>query len=73
MLLFKSAVLIHFGDGGRVVEVLNFFDECMVTSIVRGEEGKKPGSCGLRGGLSIVRMEKELNDICGFPRLPPCQ
>ncbi len=72
-LLVKSVVSIHFGNGSGVVEALNLFDKCVVTSIMRGEEGEEPESCGLCGGLSIVRMEKEFNDVCGFPRLLPCQ
>ncbi len=73
LLLIKSSVSIHFGNGGQVVEVLNFFNEGMIAPILAGEEGKKPGSCGLHGGLSIVRTEEEFDNICGLPQLPPCQ
>ncbi len=72
-LLFKSAVSIHFGCGGGVVEAVNFFDERVITPVLGGEEGEEPGSCGLRGVLSIVRAEEEFDNIGGFPWLPPCQ
>ncbi len=72
-LLIKSMVLIHFSDSSRVVKALNFFDEHAITFIMGGEEGEEPGSCSLCRGLSIVRIEEELNDVCRFPRLLPCQ
>src|SRR5712671_5962202 len=72
-LLFKSTVSIHFGGGSRVVEAANFFDERVITPVLGGEEGEEPGSCGLRGVLSIVRAEEELDNVGGFPWLPPCQ
>ena len=72
-LLFKSAVSIHFGCGGRVVEAANFFDERVIAPVLGGEEGEEPGSCGLRGVLSIVRAEEEFDNIGGLPWLPPCQ
>ncbi len=72
-LLFKSAVSIHFGCGGGVVEAANLFDERVIAPVLGGEEGEEPGSCGLRGVLSIVRAEEELDNVGGFPWLPPCQ
>ncbi len=72
-LLVKSAVSIHLGGGGRVVEAVNFFNECVITPISAGEEGEEPGRRGLCGVLSIVRVEEELNNVGGFPWLPPCQ
>ena len=72
-LLLKSAVLIHFGGGGGVVKAANFFDEHVITPVLGGEEGEEPGSCGLRGVLSIVRAEEEFDNVGGFPWLPPCQ
>jgi len=71
-LLFKSAVSIHFGCGGGVVEVVNFFDERVIAPVLGGEEGEEPGSCGIRGVLSIVRAEEEFDNVGGFPWLPPC-
>ena len=73
LLLIKSTVSIHLGNSSRVVEALDLLNECVVTSIAGGKEGKEPGSCSLHGGLSIVRTEEEFDDIGGFPRLPPCQ
>jgi len=72
-LLFKSAVSIHLGCGGGVVEAANLFDERVIAPVLGGEEGEEPGSCGLRGVLSIVRAEEELDNVGGFPWLPPCQ
>ena len=64
--------MIHLGDGCWVVESSNLLNEGMITSISASEKGKKPWSCGLCEGLSIVRMKEEFNNIGGFPRLPPC-
>src|SRR6266851_2275018 len=72
-LLFKSAVSIHFGCGGGVVEAANFFDERVIAPILGGEEGEEPGSCSLCGVLSIVRAEEEFDNVCGLPWLHPCQ
>ena len=72
-LLFKSAVSIHLGCGGGVVEAANFFDERVITPVLGGEEGEEPGRRGLRGVLSIVRAEEEFDNVGGFPWLPPCQ
>ena len=72
-LLVKSAVSIHLGGGGGVVEAMDLLDECVITPIVGGEEGEEPGSCGLRGALSIVRMEEEFDNVGGLLWLPPCQ
>src|SRR5216683_981058 len=66
-LLVKSAVLIHLSGGGRVVEVMDLLDECVVTSIAGGEEGEEPERRGLCGVLSIVRIEEEFDNIGGFP------
>jgi hypothetical protein len=66
-------VLIHFCGGGWVIEVSDLFDQGVIAPILTGEEGKESGSCGLYGGLSIVRMDEEFDDIGGFPRLPPGQ
>src|SRR6266851_6139363 len=44
----------------------------MIAPVLTGEKGEEPGSCGLSGGLSIVRMEEEFDDICGLPLLAPC-
>jgi len=73
LLLFKSVVSIHLGCGGGVVEAANLFDERVITPVFGGEEGEEPGSCGLRGVLSIVRAEEELDNVGGFPWLPPSQ
>ncbi len=64
-------VLIHFGDCGRIVEVAYFLNEGVIAAVSAGEEGKEPESCSLHGGLSIVRMEEEFNDVGGFPLLLP--
>jgi len=72
-LLVKSAVSIHLGSGSRVVEATDLLNEGVVTSIVGGEEGEEPGRCGLHRVLSIVRTEKEFNNVGGFPWLPPSQ
>src|SRR5216683_1761918 len=72
-LIVEHAVLVHLGDSCRVVEASSFFNECMETSISGGEECEEPLSCGLHGGLSIVRMEEELDNVGGFPWLPPSQ
>ena len=72
-LFLKSAVSIHLGCGGGVVEAANLFDERVITPVLGGEEGEEPGSCGLRGVLSIVRVEEEFDNVGGLPWLPPCQ
>ncbi len=72
-LLVKSAVLIHLGGGSGVVEAADLLDERVVTPIAGGEEAEKLGRCGVYGGLSIVRMEEEFDNVGGFPWLPPCQ
>jgi len=64
---------MHFGGGSGVAEAADLLDKCVETTVMAGEEGEEPGSCGLHGGLSIVRMEEEFDDVGGFPRLPPCQ
>ncbi len=71
-LLIKSLVLIHLGNSCWVVELPNLLDEGMIAPISAGEEGKEPQSCGLCGGLSIVRIEEEFDNIGGLPRLLPC-
>ncbi len=75
-----SIKLVSSGcEGGRdavergVVEAMDLLDECVITPIVGGEEGEEPGSCGLRGALSIVRMEEEFDNVGGLLWLPPCQ
>ncbi len=73
LLLVKSTVSIHLGDGGGVIEASNLLNEGVVTSITRGEECKEPGRCGLHGVLSIVRAEEEFDDVGGFPQLLPSQ
>src|SRR6267154_2624143 len=72
-LLLKSAVSIHLGCGSGVVEASSFFDERVITPVLGGEEGEEPGSCRLRGVLSIVRAEEEFDNVGGLPWLPPCQ
>jgi len=72
-LVFKCTVSMHLGNSCKVVEASGFLDKGVETSIPRGKEGKEPLSCGLCGGLSIVRMEEELDNIGGFPWLPPGQ
>ena len=72
-LLLKSAVSIHLGCGGGVVEAANFFDERVIAPVLGCDEGEEPGSCGLRGVLSIVRAEEEFDNVGGFLWLPPCQ
>jgi hypothetical protein len=71
--LVERSVLVDFGNGGGVVEVLYFFDKGVVTTVLAGEEGKEPRGCHFSGGFSIVRTQEELDDICGLPRLPPSQ
>jgi hypothetical protein len=72
--VLKAAVPIYFGDHGRVVEAAGLFDEGMESSIMSGEDGEEPWSCCLgNSSLSIVRLEKKLCDIGGFPRLLPGQ
>src|SRR6266851_8550601 len=48
-----------------------FLNKGMIAPILAGEEGEQPGSCGLHGGLSIVRMKEEFDNVCGLPQLPP--
>jgi len=72
-LFIELAVLEYLRHGGGVVEVAGFLGKGVETSILTGEEGDKPRSCCLSGGLSIVRLEEKLYDIGGFPRLPPGQ
>jgi len=43
----------------------------MIAPISAGEESEEPGSCSLCGGLSIVRIEEEFDDVCGLPLLMP--
>jgi hypothetical protein len=67
----EGAVLEDFGNSGRVVESLNVFNESVVTAILASKKGKESESCSLYGCLSIVRMDKEFDNVGGFPRLPP--
>jgi len=73
VLVIKHAVSMHLCNGSRVVEASGLLDEGVETSIARGEEGEEPLSCGLCRGLSIVRTEEELDNVGGFPWLPPGQ
>ncbi len=70
-LIIKSAVLIHFGDCGGVVEAAYFLNEGMIAPISACEEGKEPGSCSLHGGLSIVRTEEKFDNVCELSLLAP--
>jgi hypothetical protein len=73
VLLLKTVVAIYFHNCCWVVKASGGLDEGVEAAISSCEEGKEPRSHGVHGGLSIVRMEEEFDDICGFPRLPPCQ
>ena len=72
-LLFETAVAIYFCNCCQVVEASGSFDKGVKATVSSCKEGEEPQSCGVRVGLSIVRMEEEFDDVCGFPRLPPCQ
>ncbi len=72
-LLVKSVVSMHLSGCGGVVEATDLLNEHVETAIAGGKEGEEPGSCSVRGGLSIVRTEEELDNIGGFPWLPPGQ
>jgi hypothetical protein len=72
-LLFETAVAIYFCNCCQVVETSGGLDEGVETTVSSCEEGEEPRSRGVHVGLSIVRTEEEFDDICGFPRLPPCQ
>ena len=72
MFVVNSVVSIHFCECGGVVEAAYFLNEGMIAPVSAGEEGEEPGSCGLHGGLSIVRTEEEFDDICGLALLVPC-
>jgi hypothetical protein len=71
--LIETVVSIYFRNCCWVVKASGLFDEGVETSITADEEGEEPWSCGVRGGLSIVRTEEEFYDVGGFPRLPPSQ
>jgi hypothetical protein len=74
LLTVKVVVAIYFCNHCQVVELLSSFNKHVEAPVLTGEEGGEPGgSCICWGVLSIVRMEEEFSDICGFPRLPPCQ
>jgi hypothetical protein len=73
VLLLEMAVAIYFHNCCWVVKVSGGLNEGVEATVSSCEEGKEPWSCGVRGGLSIVRMEEEFDDVCGLPRLPPCQ
>jgi hypothetical protein len=72
-LLLETTVAIYFCNCCWVVKTSGGFDECVEAAIASCEEGEKRWSRGVRGGLSIVRAEEEFDNVCGFPRLPPCQ
>jgi hypothetical protein len=74
LLAVKFTVAIYLCNHCWVVEPSSCLDEHVEAPISTGDEGCEPGgSCVHWGGLSIVRMEEEFCDICGFPRLPPGQ
>jgi hypothetical protein len=73
VLLLETAVVIYFHNCCRVVKASGSLNKGVEATIPSCEEGEEPQSHGVRGGLSIVRAEEELDDVCGFPRLPPCQ
>jgi hypothetical protein len=72
-LLLKTMVAIYFCNCCQVVEASGGLDKGVEATVSFCKEGEEPRSCGVHGGLSIVRTEEEFDDICGFPRLPPCQ
>jgi hypothetical protein len=72
LLIVEVAIAAHFGSGGRVVEALDFFHKGVIPSVVTSKEGEEPWGRSFCRGLSIVRMEEEFDDICGFSLLPPC-
>jgi hypothetical protein len=72
-LILEIAVSIYFRNCCQVVETLGLLDKGVETSIMTGEEGEESWSYHFRGGVSIVRAEKEFCDVGGFPRLPPGQ
>ena len=73
VLLLETMVAIYFCNCCQVVETSGGLDEGVEAAISSCEEGEEPRSHGVRGGLSIIRVEEELDNVCGFPRLPPCQ
>ena len=74
LLAVKFVIAIYFHNHCQVVEVSGCLHEGVEASVSTGDEGGEPGgSCICRGVLSIVRAEEEFCDVCGFPRLPPCQ
>jgi hypothetical protein len=73
VLLFETTVVIYFCNCCRVVEASGGLDKGMEATVSSCKEGEEPWSRGVRVGLSIVRTEEEFDDVCGFPRLPPCQ
>jgi hypothetical protein len=72
-LLLEMTVAIYLCNCCWVVEASGGLDEGVEATVSSCEEGEEPQSHGVHGGLSIVRMEEEFNNVCGFPRLPPCQ
>jgi hypothetical protein len=66
-------VAIYFCNCCRVVETSGGLDKGVEAAISSCKEGEEPWSCGVRVGLSKVRMEEEFDDVCGLPRLPPGQ
>ena len=72
-LLLEMTVAIYFCICCQVVEASGGLDEGVEATVLSCEEGEEPQSCGVHVGLSIVRTEEEFNNVCGFPRLPPCQ
>ena len=72
-LLLEMTVAIYFCNCCQVVEVSGGLNEGVEATVSSCKEGEEPRSHGVRVGLSIVRTEEEFDDVCGLPRLPPCQ
>jgi hypothetical protein len=71
--LDEGTVAVHLSDRCWAVHSARSLDEGVEASIVPFEEGDEPAGCRFRGGVSIVRAEVDLCNVCGFPRLPPGQ
>ena len=72
-LLLEMTVAIYFCNCCRVIEMSGGLNEGVEAAISSCKEGEEPRRHGVRVGLSIVRTEEEFDDVCGLPRLPPCQ